>query len=265
VNQVVLPDGLQLPQLAGQSLVAFVLVLARVAPLFMLAPVLSAALVPARAKAMLALAMAFALTPLASGGLKLSDDPIVLATTLAQEAGVGIAFALALAVVAGAVQAGAQILDTLVGFSFASLVDPVTGTSSSILGRVYMIFASMVFVLSGGIRLMVEGLARSYDIVPLGSFPPPSALGQLAVDGLTALPVIGLQLVGPVILAVVVTDAAMGLVSRAVPQMNVFVVGLPIKVILSFFIVGVSLPFVAQHLQNDLARSISQALRGLGG
>jgi flagellar biosynthetic protein FliR len=265
VSGLALPDGLRLPELAGAQLVYSVLVLARVGPLFLLAPVLSSPLLPPRAKFALAAGLTLALTPIASHGLKVPDDPIVLATTIAQEVGVGIAFALALAVLAAAIQSGASLLDTMVGFSFGSLVDPISGVNGAVLGRVYMIFATMIFVLSGGVRLMVMGLARSYEVVPLGSFPPPSALARLAVDGLAAVPVIGFELVGPVILAVVVVDSAFGLVSRAVPQMNVFVMGLPVKVILSFAVIATSLPFVATQLQDDLVQAISQTLRALGG
>jgi flagellar biosynthetic protein FliR len=265
LGQLALPAGIQLPELAGAQLVAFVLVSARIAPLFLLAPVLSSPLLPGRAKAMAALGISVALAPIASQGVRVPTDPIVLASILAQEFGVGLAFALALAVLAAAVQLGASILDTLVGFSFGSLVDPITGNNAAVLGRVYMIFATMIFAISGGVRLMIMGIARSYDVVPLGRFPAPGALGRLAVDGLTMLPVIGLELVGPVILAVVVADAAFGLVSRAVPQMNVFVVGLPVKVILSFGVVATSLPFVNSHLQSDLQQAISDALRALGG
>jgi flagellar biosynthetic protein FliR len=262
---VALPAGIELPEIAGTTLVSFVLVMARVGPLFLLAPVLSSPLLPGRAKSIMALGIAVALTPIAGENVRVPTDPIVLATTLAQEFGVGIAFALSLAVLSAAVQLGAGILDTLVGFSFGGLVDPMTGNNAAVLGRVYLIFATMIFVISGGVRLMVLGIARSYDVVPLGRFPAPAALGRLAADALTALPVIGLELVGPVILAVVVADSAFGLVSRAVPQMNVFVVGLPIKVILSFGVVATSLPFVDAHLQSDLQQSISDALRALGG
>jgi flagellar biosynthetic protein FliR len=227
--------------------------------------VLSSPLLPARAKAIAALGIAVALAPIASQGVRVPTDPIALGTTVAQEVGVGIAFALALAVISAAVQLGAGLLDTLVGFSFGALVDPITGNNAAVLGRVYLIFATMIFVISGGVRLMVMGMARSYDVVPLGQFPSPGALGSLAVDGLRLLPVIGLELVGPVILAVVVADAAFGLVSRAVPQMNVFVVGLPVKVILAFGVVSTSLPFVNSHLQGDLQQAISDALRALGG
>jgi flagellar biosynthetic protein FliR len=260
VQQLALPGGLQLPEIAGTNLVAFALVLGRVGPFFLLAPVLSANLLPARAKFAVAAGISVALAPIASHGRVIPQDPVGLTLVLVQEIGVGIAFALALSVIAAGIAAGAALVDTLVGFSFGSLVDPITGVSASVLGQVYMLFALMIFVLGGGVRLMIEGLARSYDLVPIGTFPAPAALGRLALESLTQLPLIGLELVGPVILSVVVVDAAFGLVARAVPQMNVFVVGLPVKVIVSFLVVAASLPFLGVQIQGDLQQAIARAL-----
>jgi flagellar biosynthetic protein FliR len=163
------------------------------------------------------------------------------------------------------VQAGASLVDTTVGFSFGALLDPVTGVNNAVIGQVYSLFATMVFLLSGGVRLMMMGLSRSYDLVPLGSLPPLGSLGALALHGLEQVPVIGFELVAPVLLAVLVADATFGLVARAVPQMNVFVVALPAKVLLAFAVVAVSLPLVGQHLESDFTDALATALRAFGG
>jgi flagellar biosynthetic protein FliR len=260
VQALQLPDGLQLPELAGTQVLVFVLVMARVGPLFLLAPILSSAMLVARAKFIAAAAFAVALTPIAAANHPVPDDPIGFAALLVQETGVGIAFALALGVLTAAVQAGASLLDTLVGFSFGSLVDPLTGVQAAVLGQVYTMFALMIFVLMNGVELMVTGLARSYELVPLGSFPTFASLGRLALDAAMAVPVMGLELIGPVLLAVVLADGAFGLMARAVPQMNVFVIGLPVKVIVAFALVAASLPFVGPHLEGDFQ---DQLLRGL--
>ena len=254
----------QLPEIAGANLIAFVLVLARIGPLFVLAPVLSTGMLPARAKFAAAAGMTLALAPIASRGHVMPQDPVGLALMLVQEVGVGIAFALALSVLVAGVAFGASLVDTLVGFSFGSLINPITGVPASVLGQLYTLLAMMVFVVSGGVRIMIMGIARSYDLVPLGTFPTPGALGRLALASLTEVPLIGIELVGPVILAVVVVDAAFGLVARAVPQMNVFVIGLPVKVIASFAVVAASLPFLAGHLDTDMQQAIERALMALG-
>lgn len=251
------------PELAGNQILAFVLVLGRIGPLFLLAPVLSASMLAARAKFIAAAALSLALTPIASHHHTIPTDPLAFALAFVHEATVGLAFALALGVLAAAVSAGASLIDTLSGFSLGASLDPVTGTQNAVLGQVYSLVAVMVFLVSGGVQLMVMGVARSYSLVPLGGLPPKSHLAALALQSLEAIPVMGLELVAPVLIALVVADVALGLLARAVPQMNALVLGLPAKVLLSFAVLSASLPFFALHLQNDLTDAVGRALAGL--
>jgi flagellar biosynthetic protein FliR len=256
-----LPGGLSLPATAGTEVVAFVLVLGRVGPLFLLAPVFSSKMLAQRVKFLAAAAISIALAPIASQGQTIPTDPLAFGLALTKEVGVGLAFALALGALGAAVTAGASLLDTIVGFSFGALVDPMTGNQNAILGQVYSIFAMMIFVVFGGIGLMIEGLERTYTLIPLGTFPSASALAGLALRSLEQIPVIGLELAAPVLLAVIVADCVFGIVARAVPQMNVLVLGLPAKVLLAFAIIGASLPFVGQHLEDDLSHTLSTSLQ----
>ncbi|HWB23134.1 MAG TPA: flagellar biosynthetic protein FliR [Gaiellaceae bacterium] len=256
-----LPGGLSLPETAGTQVVAFVLVMGRVAPLFLLAPVFSANLLAQRAKFLAAAAISVSLTPLASQGRTVPTDPLAFSLTLAQEVGIGLAFALALGALAAAVSAGAALVDTLVGFSFGAIVDPMNGNQNAILGQVYSLFALMIFVVFGGIGLMIMGLAKTYSLIPLGAMPSTSAFAGLALHSIEQVPLIGLELAAPVLLAVIVADAVFGIVARAVPQMNVLVLGLPAKVLLSFAVIGASLPFVGLHLEDDLTHTLSSSLQ----
>jgi flagellar biosynthetic protein FliR len=77
--------------------------------------------------------------------------------------------------------------------------------------------------------------------------------------------VIGLEIAAPVLVALVITDAAIGLVSRAVPQMNVFVVGLPAKILVGMTVIAATLPFVSNQVQGALQQSVMQAVQTLGG
>jgi flagellar biosynthesis protein FliR len=257
---ITLPAGIALPTAAGRELVAFVLVIGRIGPLFVLAPVLSAPFLPRRAKFVGAAAFALALTPIAAAGQTVPTDPFAFAMTLGKEIIVGLAFALAIAIATAAVQAGSSLVDTTVGFSFGAVIDPLTGNNSAVLGQVYGIFATMVFLLSGGVRLTILGLARSYSLVPLGRVPSIGSLAALALHGLEQVPIIGFELCAPVLLSVTVTDATFGLLARAVPQMNVLVVALPLKVLLAFAVVAVSLPLVGLHLVDDFQHGVSTAL-----
>ena len=252
-----------LPGLATNDIVAFVLVLSRVGGLFALAPVFSAKMIPLRAKVLLASAVSLALMPLASHGQHLPSDAPRIALLILKEAGVGLAFAFALAALAAAVQSGAALLDTVIGFSFAALVDPINNQQNAVLGEFYTLFATMIFLAIGGDHLMLMGLARTYEVLPLSAMPDVSVLAAHSLDALEQVLALGLEIVAPAVLALVVTDAALGVVARAVPQMNVFVVGLPAKLIAGFAVIAASLPFVAIHLQDDLQSSVLQALQTL--
>src|SRR5581483_8472172 len=226
--------------------------------IFALAPPFSTRLIPARAKTILALALALALTPLAERGQHIPQDVTALAPILLKEIVVGLAFALALGALAAAVQAGASVIDTMIGFSFSNLVDPMSGTNTSVFGELYSLFATMVFLLVGGDRVLVLGLAKSYDLLPLAAMPSLHALAVLATDNLAQITLVGIE-----VAALVVTDAAFALVARAVPQMNVMFVGLPAKVMAGLAVSMASLPFVAQFYGANIETNLIRALQAL--
>jgi flagellar biosynthetic protein FliR len=249
-----------LPDVAGAQLVGFMLVAARIGGIFVFAPVFSSRLLPARVKALVAGALSLALLPIATKGVTVPQEPIDISTLLVKEIAVGLGFALAIGMLAAAVQYGASLLDTLIGFSFGALVDPITNMQSSILAQVYAMVASVVFILTGGDHLVVLGLARSYDLIPLESVPSLPALASLVTDGLASIALIGIEIAAPVVIALVITDAAFGIVSRVVPQMNVYFVGLPAKILAGLGVAAASLPFVAVHFQDELRVAVAHAL-----
>jgi flagellar biosynthetic protein FliR len=110
---------------------------------------------------------------------------------------------------------------------------------------------------------VIAGLARTYDAVPLLEAP---AIGSLTAGAQAAFSGIfagAIEVCAPVLLALIVTDAAIGVVSRVVPQLNVFAVGFPAKVAVGLLLVGVSLPFAAGWLSDELQRSVTSALQSL--
>jgi flagellar biosynthetic protein FliR len=251
-----------LPQFAGLESVSFVLVLCRVGGLFVLAPIFSGKMIPPQAKVVIAGVISFAIMPLVTAGAKIPTG-IAIAPLMIKEVLVGLALALALGAIGAAVQFAASLLDTMIGFSYAALVDPITQTPSAILGNFYSIFSVLVFLLIGGDRLMIEGFAASYRLIPIGKVPSVSQLGALATDDLARISLIGLEIGAPVIVALTLVDIAFALIARAVPQMNVFVVGMPAKIMVGFAAIGASLAFVTGDLQGLLQQALEQSLKAL--
>jgi flagellar biosynthesis protein FliR len=255
-----------LAQFGEQQVVNFFLVLARISPLFLLAPLFSSKMLPARARGVAAVGLAIGIAPIAAnapGAGDLPTDLWLLAGLLLKELLVGTAFAFALACLFAAITTAGTILDSLIGFSFGALVDPVTGTNGGVLNQLYALVGVMIFVVIGGDAWVIQGLARTYEAVPLTEAPAIGSLVEGAQVVFSGIFGAAIQICAPVLLAILLTDVGFGLVSKVVPQLNVFAVGFPAKVTVGLLLVGASLPFVAGWLNDELQGSVAAALQTL--
>jgi flagellar biosynthesis protein FliR len=252
-----------LRQVSEQQLGGFILVLARVSPLFLLAPIFSSRMLPLRARAVAAVALSFGLAPIALHGQHLSFDGMTLAGLVGKELLVGLAYAFTLAAVFAAISVAGSFLDTAVGFSFGSLIDPITGNQSQMLSQLYAMVGVLVFIAINGDHWMIEGLARTYELVPLNKFPSISNLVGGADHAFVGIFASAIELAAPVLLAALLTDCAMGLVARVMPQLNVFAVGFPAKIAVSLLVIGVSLPFIGGWMADQVQVSVSAALQSI--
>jgi flagellar biosynthetic protein FliR len=162
-----------------------------------------------------------------------------------------------------ALQAAGALLDTLIGFSFGAIVDPVTGTQSTVLSQMYSLFGVAIFIAIGGDAWVIKGLGRTYDAVPLLDAPAIGTMVEGAQVAFSGIFVSAFMIGAPVLIALIIVDAAFGVVSRVVPQMNIFAVGFPAKMIVGLTLIGASLPFVSGFVADELQQSVLQALRAL--
>jgi flagellar biosynthetic protein FliR len=110
---------------------------------------------------------------------------------------------------------------------------------------------------------MIQGLAKTYDLVGLTQMPALGTLVGGAQHTFATIFISAVQLAAPVLIALIITDAGFGVVSRVMPQLNVFAVGFPAKILVGFLIVAASLPFVAGWIGNQLEQSVMSALQTL--
>jgi flagellar biosynthesis protein FliR len=252
-----------LQQFSEEQVAGFMLVIARIAPLFMIAPLFSSKMIPARVRGIAAVGLAVGISPLAMKGQHVPLDVMGLGALAVKELLVGLAFSFAIAALFAAVTAAGSLMDTLIGFSFGALVDPVTGNHASVISQAYSLVGVAVFIAIGGDTWVIQGLNHTYDLVPLVDYP---ALGSMVAgvqQAFTGIFLAALELAAPVMLAVIITDAAFGVVARVVPQLNVFAVGFPAKVTIGLLVLGVSLPFAAGWISDQLQQSVSAALQSL--
>jgi flagellar biosynthetic protein FliR len=251
-----------LARFSEQQVAAFFLVLARISPLFLLAPLFSSKMIPPRVRSIIALALTIGLMPVVKHG-EIDLDPLGFGGLIVKEVVVGLAFSYALAAMFAGLQVAGSLLDTLIGFSFGSLIDPVTGNQSTVIAQLYSLFGVAILIAIGGDGWIIKGLARTYEAVPLLDAPAIGSLvegAQVAFSGIFAA---AFMIGAPVIIALTITDAAFGVVSRVVPQMNIFAVGFPAKMIVGLVLLGASLPFVSNYFIGALQESVAEALHFL--
>jgi flagellar biosynthetic protein FliR len=246
-----------------QHVAAFVLVLARLTPLFVLGPLLSSKLVPMRVRGIVAVALAIGISPIASAHHVLPLDLWALTGLVLKEMLIGLCFAFLMGALFAAFSVAGGLLDTLSGFAYGAQVDPVNGNQSAVLSNAYSMIAVVVFIAIGGDEWVISGLARTYDVVGINSYPNLGALVAGADHAFAQIFTSAIEVAGPVLLALILTDAAVGVVSRVVPQLNVFAVGLPAKVMVALLMVGATLPFVAGWLSDTLQQDVASALQAI--
>src|SRR5438105_2148902 len=120
-------------QISGDHVTAFFLVLARVGPLFILAPMFSSKMLPVRVRGIVAVALAIGLTPMAAHGQHIPTEPLAIAGLVIAGLVVGLAFAFAVGTVFAAIEAAGSLTDVTSGFSYGSIVDPVNGNQGGAL------------------------------------------------------------------------------------------------------------------------------------
>lgn len=233
-------------QIDAAWLLTVLLASLRMAALLMFTPVLGGMNTPPQARLLLLLAltaaMLAALPAHAAPPALLSMPALGLAG--ARELLIGGAMAFGLYCAFGSLAFAGKLLDMQIGYSVGSIFDPVTRSSSPLLGTLLTTLGTVVFYTMDGHHMLVRMVAYSFSKVPPGGDLPWQSLSPF-VDQFGAMFVLGLTLAAPVVVALFLVDLGLGIVSRTMPQMNVFLVAIVVKIIVGLLILTVALGAMA--------------------
>ncbi|HEX4465988.1 MAG TPA: flagellar biosynthetic protein FliR, partial [Solirubrobacteraceae bacterium] len=235
----------------------------RVTPLFFVAPLFSSAVIPPRVRGIIAVGISIGLTPIALRGQQIPTDVLAVSELVVEGLLVGYAFAFSLSILMAAIESAGSIIDVLSGFSYGTLINPMNGEESAVIARFYGLVGTIIFLVIGGDAWTLRGLSRSFELVPLTEGPRLGSLVGGVEQVFTTVFASALEIAAPVLIALLITDVAFGVVSRVVPQLNVFAVGFPTKVAVALFVVGASLPFIGNWINDQLSTSVASALGAL--
>ncbi len=204
------------------------------------------------------------------------DFPIVsidatYAILLIKEALVGLLTGLVAMMLLYAVQIAGGLIDFHMGFMLANVVDPQTGAQSPLTGSYLYVFALLYLLIIDGHHLLLDGAVYSFEFVPIDQLFLPLAQGSVVEQVAMLMGFLfafGVSMAFPVVGSLFLVDIALGIVSRTVPQMNVFVVGMPIKLmaglIILFIYIGVFFMSM-NYLFKEMILAMRELLEGFGG
>jgi flagellar biosynthetic protein FliR len=226
------------------DLIVYILVLTRISGVFFMAPVLGSRNIPPQVKIGLSLIFALLLMPfIAPPPLDNNINLVALTLMIAKELSVGaiIGFTATL-IFTGFLLAG-QIIDFQMGFGMVNVVDPLSNVSVSIIGQFKNMMAVLVFLAINGHHFFFSALSRSFEILPLTTFSLTQGVTSSFINIVADVFIIGFKIGAPAIGVLLISELAVGIIARTVPQMNVFVVGIPMKITVGFIAVISMLAF----------------------
>jgi flagellar biosynthetic protein FliR len=248
----------------ADQLMALLWAFMRASAMIMLAPLLGAMFVPARVRLLMAVVIALAMVPLA--GAMPAFSPLspqgLLAIVRELTFGAAIGFVLRLAT-ESALLAG-QLVSTGMGLTFATVVDPQQG-GMPLLGRFYIIVASLVLLATNAHLSLMALLAQSYQLVPIGTIGIGVPEARAIVDFAALMFAGAVSLALPSVVAILMVNVAFGVISRAAPTLNLFAVGFPITILLGLLTLVYSIRTQAPVWDRQIGAAFSLIGRMMGG
>jgi flagellar biosynthetic protein FliR len=148
------------------------------------------------------------------------------------------------------VELAGQFLGLQMGFGIVSVIDPQTEEQISIIAQLQYLFAILIFITFNGHHFLISGLAQTFHTIPLGGARFPTGLAELTIRLSGDLFVAAVKIAAPVMAALFLSEVALGIVARTVPQMNIFIVGFPLKIGVGLLGLALTFPMLSYVLQK---------------
>ena len=245
------------------ELLALMLGAARTGAWMMMCPPFNSRLIPGTVKALLSIGLTLPMFPYLRGTLpSLQTSDIIFSILIQVFVGAGLGFITAL--LFAALQAAGDMIDVFGGFTLAMGYDPLSQNQSSIFGRFYNLVAITLLFATDGHQLVLRGFLQTFKTVPLNWTFSPGTFSELLLKGMSDLFVGAIQIAGPLIAVLFLTDVAFGLLNRVAPALNAFQLGFPAKIFLVLIIAGIAISALPQVVDSIVQNAVNAVLHVSG-
>lgn len=244
-------------------LAGFLFALVRTGAWIAVAPPFNSNAVPVRVKLAVSVSLAMLLAPTFDAGPEVLET-VTFAGMLAYQALVGLALGFTVQLLFAAVQAAGQMIDMAGAFAGASMFDPFSNAASTPMGRLFQMVAITILFASNGHLMLVRGLMASFEAAPLDGLRL-DGLAEFLVRDVTTFFVAAAQIAFPMLAALFLAEVAMGLLTRAAPQVNILIIGFNVKVLVLIFLGGLTLAVLPGAVSRIVEQSVMAPSAWLGG
>jgi len=236
------------------EVLTFLLVLGRTSGLVISAPFWGGRVVPGLVRVVVAVSLSVAVYPLVKPVGAIHESPLLfLLMALGEEVLLGLVLGWAAQLLFAGIRLAGQELEIKIGLGLAQLIDPQEGGHTTIVSALFEIIATLVFFSLNGHHLLIRALASSYSLFPLAGEKPVLSLVEGIVASAGGIFTIALRVSAPVVVGLLLSDIVLGFVSRAIPQLTIFLVAMPLQLAFGVLLLLLSLPALVWLCVNQLS------------
>jgi flagellar biosynthesis protein FliR len=240
-------------------LAAFIYPLTRILAMIASSPVLGNSQNPARIKIGLSVLLTFIIAPTIGEMPQVGIGSLQGLLIIIQQVIIGIAMGFTIRLIFNAVEMAGELAGLQMGLGFASFYDPINAVHAAIIAQWLGIIASLAFLALNGHLYMISALADSFQTLPIGNMISTKGLYGIVNWG-GSIFAYALQMSLPILAALLITNIALGILTRAAPQLNLFAVGFPITLAIGFFVLALSIPYFTPVLDRLTQEAVGTAL-----
>ncbi|MBI4243726.1 MAG: flagellar biosynthetic protein FliR [Planctomycetes bacterium] len=230
----------------------FMLLLFRITGFFMIAPFFGSNLVPIRVKILLSLMFAIILKPLVSQ-IEISPTAISYAVFIFNELSIGLFVGFIMMTIFTFIQVGGQLIDHELGLSLANIIDPITQEQTSVIGQFKILITTLIFILIDGHLTLLSTFMDTFKIIPIAHITFPENLYKfVCFEFISDLFKLSVKMSAPVLIASIVTTIALGFMTRAFPEFNLFSAGFNLRILIILIVYLIAIPVIITFISHEL-------------
>lgn len=244
----------------------FLLIMIRMSSMMVVAPFYSSGVIPFRIRALVGFLITLVVFPMVSAkNFVMPGDMGVYALLVLREVTLGLFIGFLVSLIVAAFQLSGEFFAVQIGFGINEVFDPLAQVSIPLIGQLKNLIGLLVFLAIGGHHFMVRAVYRSYDLVPLRELNDRVVQGMLGfvAHAFSGMFVVALKIALPVMATIFLISVSMGILSKAAPQMNIMMLGFPLKIAVAFGVMLIITPLIVRIMMVSLDRTFGFIMKML--